>query len=474
MAFDVTFYNFPKRVNSTALPTQSTPSTIYSCQLKTGTEVLQPTILLNTPLAVAYNYVYIQTFGRYYFVKNWRNVSGNLWEIDLKVDVLGTFKSVIGSSYQYVVRSASAYDGSVSDTMYPVTNSVSVGSYSITDLNININVSSGYYVVGIISPESSNSGAVTYYVFNSTQFGLFKNALLSTTNWLNVSSTEISADFLKTMFNPFQYIVSCRWFPAISASVLTAVTEIKFGWWTLAVSAYKYNSVYSFNTISFTVANNNLPKHPLSATRGNYLNRSPFAEYYLVMAPFGFIKIPDSFAGNSAGLYGVWVWDYYTGDCTLNLFNSGVPLLRANGKIGVDIQMAQVASNVGGVASSIASGIGGALGSALTGNVGGVISNALNGITSAVAETAPTVQTSGGTGSFSAISQFGGSASLQCRFHGVANEDYTHLGRPLCARRQISTLSGYIKCADSEIAINCTDTEMNEIVNMMDSGFFYE
>ena len=51
------------------------------------TNILRPSIIINTR-AFNFNYVYIPTFGRYYYVNNIQLLSGERIALDLSVDVL--------------------------------------------------------------------------------------------------------------------------------------------------------------------------------------------------------------------------------------------------------------------------------------------------------------------------------------------------------------------------------------------------
>ena len=66
-----------------------------------------------------------------------------------------------------------------------------------------------------------------------------------------------------------------------------------------------------------------------------------------------------------------------------------------------------------------------------------------------------------------------GDIKLQAIFAEIVDDDLVCRGRPLCEIRQISTIPGFIQCADVEVHLNCTSGEMVEIKNYMESGFFY-
>ena len=106
---------------------------------------------------------------------------------------------------------------------------------------------------------------------------------------------------------------------------------------------------------------------------------------------------------------------------------------------------------------------------------GGPIQSATSGVASAIREQNTIVKVGGANGGFARLAQFANfKAVITSIFHRVANEDNSHLGRPLCATRTINTLSGYLICADPEIAITGTESEAAEIIRFLSTGMFYE
>lgn len=83
----------------------------YTCTLKDTTSVLNPVLILRTSDPVYnYNYLYIQEFGRYYFINDIRSVNNNVWEISAHVDVLETYKTAILANSAVIKRQASQYN----------------------------------------------------------------------------------------------------------------------------------------------------------------------------------------------------------------------------------------------------------------------------------------------------------------------------------------------------------------------------
>lgn len=63
--------------------------------LKSETSVVNPSILIKAENPSQYSYAYIPEFGRYYFINDMFNIRQNLWQIDLDVDVLFSYKNEI-------------------------------------------------------------------------------------------------------------------------------------------------------------------------------------------------------------------------------------------------------------------------------------------------------------------------------------------------------------------------------------------
>ena len=75
--------------------------------LRESTSILSPSIKIVLDTLPTFNYCYIQAFGgRYYYVTNITSIRQNLWQIDLKVDVLMTYKTDILTQSAIINRTA--------------------------------------------------------------------------------------------------------------------------------------------------------------------------------------------------------------------------------------------------------------------------------------------------------------------------------------------------------------------------------
>lgn len=462
MSFTATFYTFSKKINSTKQPSSGTDHSII---LKSGCSIINPVINLDLGLSTspaAYNYCYIPAFNRYYFVSDWV-FSDRLWSARLTVDPMASFKSNIGSYSGYVLRSAGAYDGNIIDTLYPALTTVTtIKNGTAQDPNWDDDFSGGSFVVGIMGKNNGqNGGAITYYKADSTAMKALCNYLL---DWSNYNVTDIEEDLFKAICNPLQYIVSCVWFPF---SPTTTSGNCYVGWWDLSGNGLHplTSSMQYSRSLTFTV-----PKHPKAATRGNYLNASPFSKYQLFAGPFGVIPIDTAYLLGETSLIAYVKVDCVTGSGKLVIEDShGNHLEEHFAQVGVPIQMGQNIINQGAV-SGVTGGLMNTIGAAVGGNPLGMLTSGLETIGNAAALSQSVPSTVGGNGSCTFIKDW----SLVGKFLDIADEDNVSRGRPLCKTRTISGLSGYILCSDADPDISCTDSEMSTIVSYMNSGFYYE
>ena len=69
-----------------------------SGSLKNESNIVNPSITINIDNPTIYNYAYIPDFNRYYFITNYISLRTGIWQINLKSDVLMSFKDSILSS----------------------------------------------------------------------------------------------------------------------------------------------------------------------------------------------------------------------------------------------------------------------------------------------------------------------------------------------------------------------------------------
>lgn len=462
MALTVKFYSVSKAVNSTALPTGE-PMAVYECRMLDACSILRPVILLNVgPQAnpTGANYAYIAEYKRYYWVSDW-TINRGQWVATLSIDPLASWKEEIGNSFQYVLRSASAFNGYVQDTMYPALSKCTIQTVVVDENPFAYTLSGGEYVVGIVGKSGTGMGAVNYYVMTPAQFLAFGQKLYGDTSIYEIAAENIAA--FKAQFNPLQYIVYCQWFPFVLPKG-AARSTVDFGWWELSCQC----SNIPENPIFGKVATFSIPNHPQSA-RGLYLNKSPYSRYILHFGPFGDIPLDSSYFqdGDDRGFNAAISVDMVTGRGALRISTGGGYAAIVRGKVGVDISLAQIAVDYKGAAVSAVEAIGTAI---VTGGAS-LLAGGLSGISNAIDSTIPQVRSSGSNGS---MADFIYIPQLECQFFEIAAEDNERLGRPLCERRKINTLSGFLQTVDTELQIPATSGEIDMIKSYMEGGMHFD
>lgn len=390
---------FSKKFNSTKVPAASDFKIEIDGQIKGDFSPLAPvirfqeTIRGGTNIFAAtsipiYRYAFISSFSRYYFV-SWAFVDG-AWEGTFRCDVLGSFRTDILNSSQYVTRSASNKNGGIIDGAYTThvsfdSTDYNLQSKALTDI-FGATYATGTYVIGVIGAAATtyqghqyarNIGAVVYYAMGRDAFTALMATLLSSVSWLNIDASEISEDLQKALINPAQYIVSCVWLPIPAsafvdgtgqqwgAETLADITQtINFGWWS-------FNLGYNTRKLGFPTADSNnwhvsfsfdIASHPDAPSVGTWVRLSPYSRYVLALPCFGVTELDTTkLAGNLLTID--FYIQPYNGDASAYIWcgvtaapkNSLVESLRGN--IGVQIPTGQISMNIGNFRNALTAGV---------------------------------------------------------------------------------------------------------------------
>ena len=480
---NINLYKFSKRNNSTKRPTGT--GTQFSCYLKEPTSVVTPTIVTETTSNTFpdYNYAYIATFGRYYYITDIVS-DGNLWYISCITDVLATYKTEIGNTDLYVLRSASDSNGKLMDMLYPaladyvVDRQTSV-AYKTTQQKATpweFNVQSGCFILGVMSNDAS-MGNIKYIAMNYSNMRslcatLATDAVTSNNGFTDIIN-QIGQAMTKQLVDPLQYIKSANWIPLPYSTFasITAETTLNTGY--LSFSGFEFKTLPSDGYWFGSLLAFQLNSHP-QASRGSYLNSSPYTDRYLFAPPFGIIPLQNqNLVGNSyiAVNYRIDyitcagdIFVYGTDDPDINNLNLSQNLItHITAQVGVPVTMTQaVRDYLGGITSAMQLAAGAA--SLDFGLIGG-------GIISSLASAQPRYSSVGGTGGIAGIA---GSWALYSVFTKIADEHLEDIGRPLCKVKKPSALSGFIQARSGDVSISGTAGEQAEIANYLEKGFFYE
>ena len=92
----------------------------YNINIKASCSIMMPTIVLDDSAALSCNYAYIDTFQRYYFIKTVDVQPGGLCVLQLKEDVLYTYKDSIKKLTAIISRQENLYNLYLPDSEFKV------------------------------------------------------------------------------------------------------------------------------------------------------------------------------------------------------------------------------------------------------------------------------------------------------------------------------------------------------------------
>lgn len=458
---NVTFYSFSKRVNSTARPSGGTS---YSVILKEGCSITHPSIRLiwtGGGAPASYNYAYIPDFGRYYWVKNW-NYSERQWTADMEVDALASYKTQIGSSSQYVVRSSAEYDGDIIDGLYPAKSTPTYKNTPQPFWGVPASFSDQVLCVATMG----RRGWQEYYLLDGLQYSYIATQVFASNFWDGYNFGDITGEAVKAIKQPENSIVGVTWLPINKSEVTgigTSRTGFEFGYYEVG-GTYKTISPRDSITFSRTVA---VTAHPDETTRGTYVSGNTYTTRDLFIPGVGSISL------DSDKLIGA---DSVRVDVTLNLSSGFASFAIYAVKGSQANRIYTLDSNVGvsfGYGTSRSDVLGAVFGilkagaDASSDNAIGAVSGVVDAIKAAM----PKQTILNSTGS---IGGYLMPMVLSETYYQQSEMDNADRGRPLCKVKQINTVSGYLVCSEPHISAPATDDELHAIESYMAGGFFYE
>ena len=491
MAWTAVLYTFSKRINSSKLPSGGAS---YSCTSNEPLDVLAPRLRFNLPGGAtanpsAYNYCYVQSFGRYYWIDKWIFVDG-LWTAQCSVDPLASWRSEIRGSTKYILRAAAYANGNpvtngyYIDNKYPSKSEPDIIDFTQSTPWVGLaNTSNSYFIIGIIG-----KGATRYYGASLANMANLLNIVLDDnfyTEFLNVLGLSTLYPEAKIAVNPLQYISSIRWYPfPIPGSWLT--DPVPYGPITIPMvgtGSVQLSPLPTMTPITGTITWNKMTLvnfgHPDAAARGAWLNNAPWSSYHLFVPPWGIIPLDSGVVCGVDQIKAAWSVDVASGLGVLDVYGfvAGdgytVHLCRAVSQIGVDFPVANIQTPGYGLASFMSTVLGVA-GSVMSGKgdpylaAAGGIANAVG---DAIAGQVPRLSMVSSVGSSSALY---GTPALQAVYYRPAPEDIAENGRPVMQLATVSDYSGFMQVSDGEVAAAAYPEELNAISGYLTGGWFNE
>lgn len=463
MAVIVKFANTDKKRNSTKIITAFPLS--LQATIKEPTSITNPVLIVeDTDDILKYNYLMIDAFKRYYYIDDIVSINHNLWEISASVDTLASFRSEILNNEVYVLRSASERNGYIFDSMYPVTaNHASREDIIAQPLLQNVAWSEGYYVVSTISDNATTGlEGIALYVMQAPQFKTQFNRLFA--SYSSGDWGGLADNIKRALFDPASYIASAYWFPCPFYAPFTG--HFKAGNWDSGSDCPQSDG--TLTALGAYVID--IPKHPLAATHGDYLNGNGFTEYTLDLGICPPVKLDSSLLVRASKLSLTIYVDPMTGlgDVRIMTNLSFTPIARFTVPFGVPVNIAVSKNNQLNAFANIASaGVSLAAGDPF-GAIGGLVSGSIESVKQGVGIVG------GGSGSASLAGHSRG-YRLYTTFFYPTERDNADKGSPLAARRVLGNLSGYTQTQADALQISgALDPEYQQILSALNSGVFIE
>lgn len=464
----------------------------YNCVLKRPCTIESPVIDISV-LNINYNVAYIPDFGRYYFVTNIESISNSITRYYLTVDVMASFKTAILANVLNVSRSQSAGDSFQIDdyaTHTAQTPTVTQTAYTIPDYN----AATGIYVLQIAGskPYTSIGESVSTYVMTASEIRSLITELFTASTYDENGTATVTGE-TKTYFNPFQYILSCKWFP-IDYSFFTyqLTSSIQFGWWEADNLPGHLLQNYMFSS-NVTIT---LP----TATDWTFYTPG-YSRYTIAVPGMGLLEIDPVYAGKTITVQ--FFVDMLTGGAKCELYyttgSENRLIASSNGYWCTDVLLTQLASDANNLASNaihtasenlFGMSFGEAITSALTSQgktdasgdlafsmglmesipfVGSAFKKARDNMLQ------PALSASGAVGNMTEF-KVNGNVRLITRHYQMIEPDLNAvIGKPCNRNYRLSDLSGYTRCNNASVTVaGATSKEKLAIKSYLEGGVYIE
>lgn len=432
---------FSKRKNSTKVPTSGTDAAV---NLKDDCSILNP-VFDCAGVSDDVNYIYASDFGRYYFVTDVVHITNDRIQIHCAVDVLATYKTAIGSTTAFIERSSQV------DLMLPDSNVVATNEIVHTDVTEGDTIpgtNMGTYAVKTLG----TSGFETFEMALNQIQSIFNSYYSAPFSWGTVE--QCLESFVTAVADPAKYIQSVKFFCVDIASGSSDYPG--FGFLT--------------GTVSCPICHDSIHKQFAITKPARYYNDWRDYDNRFTTASIRFPGVgnvdldPKYLSLNLSCWYDI---DVNTGSCRVTLMAGAKIIGIFDGVAGVDVPVGGI-GGTGGLAS-----VPGLL-SGFSLDVGSFANNTVTSVKNIVEDTLkPPTTILSAQGCIAEWLQYP-FVTVSVTHRGSTEIAPAYFGRPDMHNRTISSLSGYMKCANVSADIPGYDTEKDAVNGYLNSGFYYE
>lgn len=465
------YYSFSKRHNSTAQPTGGT---LIDVQLKGGCDILAPVFILNYSGIPTFNYMSFE--GRYYFVTGIKSVRQDLFEVSCEVDVLATWKAAITGSSQYVLYYTHA-NTEISDKRLSTktTQTTDSDSGSFDEFG-----KGTCYVLSVVGQDTVGQFAIDLNdlagIVNQNFLDTLENQIDATPLPASdslVDFAEYITDLLKNEALSFTYvgkiadcIRNCYALPIRYSAWGGSSETIYIGRASSGKSGYKLGNNERILTDSATV--------PIPWQATDWRRNAPYHEIYLYIPCIGLTTISPSDVIGETTLHIDLTLDKLSGDVIINVGTASKVLAQYTTNVAVNYPVGFSNVDPAGAITSVAGAVG-ALSGAVNPAIGAAIAGL--GLTNIIQPQPESIGSNGGGAFLGLVGYTGYKVYCFTIFHDttVAPSSISAIkGTPYNGVLALSGVTGYVQCMDASVSGSMTDTERENINNLLNGGVYIE
>ena len=473
------YKTFSKRRNSTKQPGVSDSYTEVDVKLKEFTSVKNPAFALNTT-DFTFEYAYIPTWNRYYFVADQISINSTTTEYTLEEDVLATNKTAIGNTVARIAFSSTGYDTELIDDRIAVFTTKRVGGSLDTSTSKGFS-STGCYALTVYNNAYTgvSNGFAQTYIMDAANIEKVKR-------WLgDVRVFQPLVDYY--MGNPLDSIFGCIWIPFKAADVSggTSVNHIVIGNQSSSLYVGDYGDINA-TAISGTGIRGYTATLPIHNRYTDFRKAQPYTTGAVYLPGIGLVDVNLNDWYGESNIYIGYAVEYATGNVCY-LFNNaaGNVLQSAACNMASPIPIGQTTSNGSGMIGAITSAGGSIAAGALSGAAAGGLVGAGVGAAAAALKSAGNVVLASTMRGVSIAGNVGGRMvsvrdeieylEVSCDTEDCDAVNYiAQKGRPVALTHAINNHSGYVQCDNASVSIAGDAWERDEINAYLNGGFFYE
>lgn len=472
-------YKLKKRLNSTKLPADTDLLISGEVVLKMATSVDKPVFTMacgadDMPKARICNYAEFQ--GNYFWITDVQQLNNSHIQFSCEIDVLSSYRTEILATKAYVLYSDSAGRTDILDTRNVRTIDWSYkGNVRWTPDLFNLDATGGTFVLQCVNP-AAHVSTTAIYLLSTGQMANLMDKIYSTSDfWDNI---------VKTIQNPANLMVKCYWIPCgietlKDKGITTNTHNVWIGNYDTGVTGFEitkldYGSVGEAHIFDLS-----------SIMSDDYRYDESNCMLKLNLPYYGIVELSPNLVAKSKEYVITLHFDVTTGIIMYRINNSVGEASTHNQLyrtvFGTEVPLGFQSYNPLPFIGTSVSSVGSVIGAAGHSNINpvSIAGTGIGAIGNVISSISSLARHNGVIGSIGSRVDTKGNNSLSIN---VMTNDLAEnitgkkevLGLPLCSTVELSTLTGYVQCADASVSAIAMPEEISKINSMLNGGMYIE